>query len=191
MQFATGALKLEVKVLCCCDLCVPQVIFLCRILVLRKCWEQKPGTGPCASTNFALEKWLNEKGYYKHYFCSNTYVDVSWEQLLKIMSWNDAKLMWEQNQAVCVMHFGSLSSRSLLVLSHLFQICAIPLTSLEIMRVHVRITDSAYCGLYSRSCLAYDLPRRGYTVCSSTASFHLLVCLCQRCVHTHIVLLWL
>lgn len=46
-----------------------------------------------------------------------------------------------------IMRFGSLSSRSLLILSsHLFQICAIPLTSLEIMRVHVHITDSLYLG---------------------------------------------
>lgn len=97
-------------------------------------------------TNFALEKWLNEKRYSKHYFCSNTYMDVSWEELLKTMSWNDAKLMWEQNHTVCVMHFGSLNSVSLLILSQLFKICAVPLTSLEFMRVHVRFTDSACCG---------------------------------------------
>lgn len=122
-------------------------IFLCCAAVLRACLEQKHGTGPCTGTNSALEKPLNEKRYYKHYFCSNTCVDVSWEELLKTMSWNDAKLMWEQNQTVCVMHSGSLFSGSLLILSQLFKICAVPLTSLEFMRVHVHFTDSASRGV--------------------------------------------
>lgn len=87
----------------------------------------------------------------EHYFCSDTCVDVSWEELLKTMSWNDAKLMWEQNQTVCIMHVGSLTGGACWPF-HTCLICVVRVSFLEFMRVHVHITDSAYCGFQGRCC---------------------------------------
>lgn len=67
------------------------------------------------------------------------------------MSWNDAKLMWEQNQTLCIMHVGSLTGGACLPF-HTCLICAVPLSSWEFMRVHVHITDSAHCGFQGRCC---------------------------------------
>lgn len=45
-------------------------------------------------------------------------------------------------------------------------------------------------GSRADAALGCDLPRMGYTVCFRAASYNLLVCLCQLCVHINITLLW-
>lgn len=67
------------------------------------------------------------------------------------MSWNDAKLMWEQSQTVCIMHVGSLTGGACLPF-HTCLICVVPGSSSEFMRVHEHITDSAHCRFQGRYC---------------------------------------
>lgn len=174
MQFAPGGLWSQGWPVCTtCHL--PGLHFSAQNVSRTETWPW------CLQWYEFCSREMTEKG---HYFCSDTCIDVSWEELLKTVSWNDAKLMWERSQTVCIMHVGSLTGGACLPF-HTCLICAVPGSSLEFMRVHVHITDSAYCRFQG-----YDLPRTGYTVCSRAASYNLLVCLCQLCVHINSTLLW-
>lgn len=81
------------------------------------------------------------------------------------------------------MPFGSLNSGSLLILSYLFNVCAVPLTSLEFMRVYVHITGCM--PQVSGQILPWEMTFQGGDTRPAPEQLHMtwmfvsLVCSCQ------------
>lgn len=88
-------------------------------------------------------------------------------------------------KTVCITPFGSLNSGRLLILSHLFNICAVPLTPLEFMKVYVHITD---CMLQvSGQILPWEMTLQGGDILSAPEQLHMISYVCVSFVFVSVL----